>query len=156
MNTWLVIFSPLLSAIVAVLLVPYVQQRFIWGAQKRIEFRRAALDEALKALAMREADAYSPYVQSKPPADGGLRRVVEFRDETAEQMQRARYLVRAFFPPETASAFEKALNFQISIKTGADPEYREHVVSAIRLMSADLGLTDPTGPLFWTPRFWRP
>jgi hypothetical protein len=155
MNTWLAIFSPLLSAIVAAFLVPYVQQRFIWEAQKRIEFRRAALDEALRALAMREADAYSLSLQSKATAVDGLRRVVEFRDETAEQMQRARYLVRAFFPSETASSFEKALDTPISIKTIPDTDYSERVVPAVKLMAVDIGLSDPTGPLFKRLPFWR-
>lgn len=152
MALWSVVLPALISGVVSAALVPFVQQRFVWRTQKRIEFRRAAFDKALNALAMRETDAYSPSVQSKPAEAHGLRRVVEMRDETAEQMQRARYLVRAFFPAATAIGFERALDAPISMKTVPDTEYLDRVAQAVRLLAEDIGLTDPAGPVF--DRLW--
>jgi hypothetical protein len=152
MSLWSTILPALISGVVAAALVPFVQQKFVWRTQKRIEYRRTAFDEALNALAMHEADAYSLSLQGNPVVARGVRRSVELRDETTVQMQRARYLVRGFFPSATAIAFEKALDAHISIETIPDLEYRELVTKAVNLMAQDVGLSNPTASLYgWLP-----
>lgn len=120
----------------------WLQQRFAWKPQKRIELRNKVFDDAMQALAMYEVDACDAALQEnwKTYSGQGLRPHVVLRIETRILMQRSLLQVKAFFSPETSEAFDAALRADVSLTNIPNSDFAQKSDKAIRLMAKDLGV----------------
>ncbi len=126
MQTFLVALgSAALGGVISPLLLSWLQHQIIWRAQRTAEARRAAFDEAVKAIAMYEADALKP----EPT----------IRQETTDQMQKALALVEAFFSPQAFDALTQYTKRNLS--KGPSAELSRLRTSAIEKMATELGLS---------------
>ena len=121
------LFQTFLSGLIGGIIGPAFYYLFIWKAQKKVELKRKAFEEATTALAMQEIDALDTDIQSEN-AQKNARLHVGYRNGTFIQMQRARYLVKAFFSPEVSYLFNKALNTKVNIANIPNTEFQESAV----------------------------
>ena len=116
--------SAFLGGILSPLLLALLQHHFIWRAQKTTEARKAVFDEAVKAIAMFEADT--------------LKQPMTIRQETTDQMQKALALVEAFFSPKAFNAVTQYTKRNPS--KGPSAEQNQLRTTAIKGMATELGL----------------
>jgi hypothetical protein len=125
MQTFLVALgSSFLGGIISPLLLSWLQHQYIWRAQKTAEARKAVFDDAIKAIAMFEADV--------------LKRLETIRQETADQMQKALALVEAFFSQEAFEALTQYTKRDLS--RGPTAELNQLRTNAIKKLTNELGL----------------
>ncbi|HEV8695152.1 MAG TPA: hypothetical protein VGQ93_13360 [Lysobacter sp.] len=121
----------------------WAQQHILWRPQKCIEIRRAVFEQAVDALARYEVDALDVEFQNTDREKQKLSAAI--RLETRVLMQRARLQVEAFFPEATSNAYKAVLHAKIGMDNVPNSEFTERSVIAIKMMAADIGLTDDTG-----------
>ncbi len=130
----------ILGGIISPLILSFLKHKVIWQSQKKIEIKKAAFDDAVKALSMYSTDALSPEIQNAKTDYKGVQRVVGSRIETDEMMEKSRGLVQAFFSQEAYRAFDEALRTKISINEIPNIEFESKRVRAILLLSKELGM----------------
>lgn len=146
---WISLLISAVSGLVAAIVAPWVTQWLqhkYWQRQKQREWKYQVFCKAVDALAALVTDALDLALQAnkatyKTKGGSELTREVELRPQTAQLMEEARGLVRAFFSTETAEAYEKALNSKVSIEDIPCLEFEENRLRAIKLMAAELGIT---------------
>jgi len=125
MQTFLIALgSAVLGGIISPLLLALLQHHFIWRAQRTTEARKAVFDEAIKAIAMLEADM--------------LKAAPAVRQETTDQVQKALALVEAFFSRDAFDALTEYLKRDLS--KGPSANLNQLRTTAIKKMAAELGL----------------
>lgn len=130
----------IVGGLISPFIVSWLQHKWIWKSQKRIELRNAIFDDAVRALSQYATDATDPKIQSEKAAYGGVERKVEGRPETFALMERTRGLVRAFFSEEASKIFDKALGTPISIETVPNVGFEKARNEAILKLAQELGL----------------
>lgn len=137
------IVGGLVGGFVSPLLLSVLTHFVIWRAEARLELKRRIFDDAVSALAARAVDALDPELQANKRRDGDFVRETEYRPETLESMERSRSQVAALFAPETASAFERAVNCKVSLQSIPNTEFEDARTAAVASMAQELGISLP-------------
>ncbi len=146
------IIAGIISGIVSPIILQWLQHKYLWQRQKKLETKYAIFSDAVRALSLAAVDAGNPELQSSPKEHLGSRRKVQFRPETDELLQKAVVMVEAFFSERATAAFKNALRCDLSWQTLPHFEFQEKSVEAIIELSKDLGiLSEPDSPqgFFW-------
>jgi hypothetical protein len=86
-----------------------------------------------------QVDALDTALREGPPP-GVMRPRVVLRVETRVQMERARSLVRAFFPEATFEAFRQAIDADVGLHNIPNIDFDDKATKAIKLMATDIGI----------------
>jgi hypothetical protein len=119
------------------------QQRLLWRPQKRTELRYKALEDAIQALAMYEADALDAALQDKwqEYSGQGLRPHIVLRSETRVSMQKSLLQAKAYFPDDTFQVFDAALRCDVRLSNIPNTDFSTKSQTAISMMARDVGVT---------------
>lgn len=120
--------------------VLWLQHKWIWKSQRKIELRNSIFDDAVRALSQYAADALDPKIQAEKASYQGSERKVEVRPETLTLMEKAQGMVQAFFSREAFEVLDKALRTSISIETVPNSDFEKARTEAIRKLANELGL----------------
>ena len=130
----------LLSGIISPLFLSWLQHKWIWKSQKKLEIKYEIFEDAVKALSLYATDALDPKLQSQKASYKGVARLIELRPETSELMEKSRGLVSAFFSKEAYSLYDSALKAGVSIETIPCVDFEQKRTKAIVKLSEELGI----------------
>jgi hypothetical protein len=137
------IVAGFLSGVISPFVVSWIQHKFIWRSQRRLEMKNSIFLDAVQALSQWSRDALDPALQAQPPAPGAkVKRVVEMRPDTAELLERSKGLVQAFFAPSVYSAYDAALKAHIALENIPNEDFEAKRTAAIVAMANELGILD--------------
>ncbi len=137
-------FDAIAAAVVASLMSPVVvlwlQHRYVWRPQRRLEMKHAVFKDAVRALSLWSRDAMDPGLQADKPSHGGSQRLTELTPETGELLERSKHMVRAFFSSEAYSDYEDTLRSHIAMDNVPNEDFEEKATKAIVAMARELGI----------------
>ena len=136
--------SSIVVAVVVGFLSPVVvlwlQQRYFWRRQRRLEMKHSVFQDAVRALSLWSRDALDLGLQADKPSHGGSQRRTELRPETGELLERSRHMVRAFFSREVHDTYEEALRSHVAIDNVPNEDFDQKVTKTILAMARELGI----------------
>lgn len=136
--------SAILAAVIAGLISPIVvlwlQHRYVWRLQKRLEMKYSVFQDAVRALSLWSRDALDLDLQTNKPDYKGTQRKTELRPETDELLERSKLMVQAFFSPKVYGSYDAALRSHISIEEIPNTDFEKRSVAAILAMARELGI----------------
>ena len=137
---WKAILGGLIGGIISPFIVSFLQHKYIWKNQKKIEIKYSIFIDAVKALSQYAVDATDPKLQSEKKDYKGMRRVVEARPETFALMEKSKGMVKAFFSEDVYNSFYKALSAKVSIENIPNADFEAVRASAIIKLAEELDI----------------
>lgn len=134
------IFAGLLSGIISPLLLSWLQHRYIWKSQKRLEMKYTIFQEAVRALSLWATDALDPALQANKATHNGVTRVTECRPETMELLERSRGMVKAFYSTDAYAAYDLVLRAKLAIDNVPNEEFEQRRTVAILALAQEIGI----------------
>ena len=127
-------------------ILSWIQFKYIWVNQRRLEEKFKTLDEAAKALALFEREALDPEIQNKKrPYNHGEQgtsfRVIELSAETDVLMRTALVKTKALYSESAYQCLDAALRTQLDVKNPSGDRHHEFInksEKAIGEMSKDI------------------
>lgn len=134
------IIAGLLSGIISPLVLSWLQHRYIWKSQKRLEMKYTIFQDAVRALSLWATDALDPVLQANKTTHKGVTRVTEYRPETMELLERSRGMVKAFYSTDAYAAYDLVLRAKLSVDDVPNEEFEQRRTVAILAMARELGI----------------
>ncbi len=124
----------------------WLQFKYIWINQRRLEEKFKTLDEAAKALALFEREALDPQIQNKKRVyDNGDNetsfRKIELTAETDVLIRTALVKTKALYSANAYQSLDEALKTKLNVKEPNDERHHEFIKKsekAIEEMSEDI------------------
>jgi len=123
-------------------ILSWIQFKYIWVNQRRLEEKFKTLDEAAKALALFQREALDPEIQNKKRVyDHGEQRSIELSAETDVLMRTALVKTKALYSERAYKYLDSALKIQLDVKDPSGVRHDEFIKQsekAIEEMSKDV------------------
>ena len=127
-------------------ILSWIQFKYIWVNQRRLEEKFKTLDEAAKALSLFEREALDPEIQNKKRVydhgeQGTCFRAIELSAQTDVLMRTALVKTKALYSESAYQYLNAALRTQLDFKDPGGDRHREFIKNsekAIEEMSKDI------------------
>lgn len=127
-------------------ILSWIQFKYIWVNQRKLEEKFKTLDEAAKALALFEREALDPEIQNKKRGygqgeQGACARTIELPPETDVLIRTALIKTKALYSYRAYQYLDAALRTQLNVKDPSGDrrhEFKENSEKAIEEMSKDI------------------
>jgi len=81
-----------------------------------------------------------PTLQAQNAKQEGVKRVIAFRPETVELLERSKGMIEAFFSPPAVEAFQAVMHSHIALNNIPNEDFEKKRTYAILALAKELGL----------------